>query len=479
MRTRRASKSPPYGGSYSRSYANSRRDRRLTFDSDSGSPPWHRLWEKTWHHYCVTYAAVPKEKDRPRNVTFYVDGVAEDTWKATVNTSLGSPLYIGADVQGSKTLDGAVDEVYVYEDALDAWQVGVLYGIISPPPSAVPTALPTSVPTGLPTPLPSPVPTTGPTGLPTTVPTPGPSPQPTNVPTGMPTTARPTALPSIAPTVSPAPTSHWFPGSLIAYYDFADGTTHDIYQGWDGTPETMATTEGRDGGTAIALDHGAAVTLPPEATQDVLGDADRTVCMWARIDEWNGGCLFYYGGDGSQGTSSGGDGAGSDAVTGGAMSYSYSYSYVAANRRLGGSGGLGRARRNLQGSDIRDWSAIASSADGARLAATVSSGSIYTSADSGASWTEDATAGARSWVSIAMSADGQRRHAEGSIDPSYCDVYGSLWTSSDFGASWTEQAGLGSECWRGVAVSGDGATVAAVVDRGQHLGLDGLRLQLE
>ena len=209
---------------------------------------------------------------------------------------------------GSKTLDGAVDEVYVYEDALDAWQVGVLYGIISPPPSAVPTVLPTSVPTGPPTPLPSPVPTTGPTGLPTTVPTPGPSPQPTNVPTGMPTTARPTALPSIAPTVSPAPTSHWFQGSLIAYYDFADGTTHDIYQGWDGTPEAMATTEGRDGGTAIALDHGAAVTLPPEATQDVLGDADRTVCMWARIDEWNGGCLFYYGGDGPQGTSSGGDG---------------------------------------------------------------------------------------------------------------------------------------------------------------------------
>ena len=89
----------------------------------------------------MTYAAVPKEKGRPRNVTFYVDGVAEDTWKATVNTSLGSPLYIGADVQGSKTLDGAVDEVYVYEDALDAWQVGVLYGIISPPPTAVPLSL--------------------------------------------------------------------------------------------------------------------------------------------------------------------------------------------------------------------------------------------------------------------------------------------------------------------------------------------------
>ena len=41
----------------------------------------------------------------------------------------------------------------------------------------------------------------------------------------------------------------------------------------------------------------------------MLGDADRTVCLWARIDEWKGGCLFYYGGDGSQVTSSGGDGA--------------------------------------------------------------------------------------------------------------------------------------------------------------------------
>ena len=60
-----SAKSPSYGGSYSAA-TRTRRDRRLTFDSDSGSPPWHRLWEKTWHHYCVTYAAVPKEKDRPK-----------------------------------------------------------------------------------------------------------------------------------------------------------------------------------------------------------------------------------------------------------------------------------------------------------------------------------------------------------------------------------------------------------------------------
>ena len=107
-------------------------------DSDSdnaaagATPP--SPWVKTWHHYCVTYAAEehPKEKDRylPGNVTLYVDGRKEGTWKnATVNTSLGSPLYIGADIHGSETLDGAVDEVYVYDKALDLWQVEVLHGL--------------------------------------------------------------------------------------------------------------------------------------------------------------------------------------------------------------------------------------------------------------------------------------------------------------------------------------------------------------
>ena len=114
---------------------------------------------------------------------------------------------------------------------------------------------------------------------------------------------------SAAPTVTPVPTSHLFEGSLVAYYPFVGGTTQDAHHTWDGTPESMTTTEGRDGGTAIVLEHGAAVTLPWEATQDMLGDADRTVCLWARIDEWKGGCLFYYGGDSSHGTSSSGDGA--------------------------------------------------------------------------------------------------------------------------------------------------------------------------
>ena len=94
-------------------------------------------WVGTWHHYCVTYAAEehPKEKDRylPGNVTLYVDGRKEGFWKnATVNTSLGSPLYIGADIKGSETLDGAVDECASTTRLWDAWQVEVLHGILSP-----------------------------------------------------------------------------------------------------------------------------------------------------------------------------------------------------------------------------------------------------------------------------------------------------------------------------------------------------------
>ena len=81
-------------------------------------------WIGTWRHYCLTYVR--------RNVTLYVDGQRETSWNATVNTS-ASALYVGADVNGSHTLSGAVDEVYVYRGALAAWQIDVLYQDLSPP----------------------------------------------------------------------------------------------------------------------------------------------------------------------------------------------------------------------------------------------------------------------------------------------------------------------------------------------------------
>ena len=243
-------------------------------------------WVETWHHYCVTYAAEehPKEKDRylPGNVTLYVDGRKEGFWKnATVNTSLGSPLYIGADIKGSKTLDGAVDEVYVYDKALDAWQVEVLHGILSPPPTAGPSAAPT--------PVPSP-------------------------------------LPSVSPTLTSAPTDHEYQDNLVAYYPMTHGKLDDAHDHgsyesgfhgkamearatWSSLRTTMVAadlrqTEARDGpeGDAVALNNSKHIELPDNVTRSISGDRPRTVCLWARIDKWkNKARIFEYGRKAPQG----------------------------------------------------------------------------------------------------------------------------------------------------------------------------------
>ena len=42
--------------------------------------------------------------------------------------------------------------------------------------------------------------------------------------------------------------------------------------------------------------------FPGEVVRDLDGDADRTVCLWARIDDWNGGYLFHYGGSSDPGS---------------------------------------------------------------------------------------------------------------------------------------------------------------------------------
>ena len=148
-------------------------------------------------------------------------------------------MSLGMSQMYSDSLSAALDEAYIYASALDASAVAVLYGSVS-----------------------------------------------------------------AAPTVTPVPTSHLFEGSLVAYYPFVNGTTQDAHHTWNGYPESMTTTEGRDGGTAIVLDadHGDSVWLPWEVVQDLDGDADRTVCLWARIDEWNGGYLFHYGGSSDPGS---------------------------------------------------------------------------------------------------------------------------------------------------------------------------------
>jgi VCBS repeat-containing protein len=102
----------------------------------------------------------------------------------------------------------------------------------------------------------------------------------------------------------------------------------------------------------------------------------------------------------------------------------------------------------------RVWFAIASSADGTKLAAVVDGGQIYTSTDSGATWT--ARESNRVWRSIASSADGTKLAAVVNA--------GQIYTSTDSGVTWTARES--NRVWRSIASSADGTKLAAGVGNG-------------
>ena len=99
----------------------------------------------------------------------------------------------------------------------------------------------------------------------------------------------------------------------------------------------------------------------------------------------------------------------------------------------------------------RSWAAIASSADGTKLVAAVRFGQIYTSADSGVTWVAQAS-GNRFWWSIVSSADGKKLAAT--------ERGGPIYTSTDFGVTWTAQAS-GNQYWGALASSADGTKLVA------------------
>jgi len=103
----------------------------------------------------------------------------------------------------------------------------------------------------------------------------------------------------------------------------------------------------------------------------------------------------------------------------------------------------------------RLWQAVASSADGAKLVAVVSSGQIYTSTDGGGTWT--ARESNRSWTAVASSSDGVTLAA----------VVGSgqIYFSTDSGVTWCPQES--NRNWSAIALSGDGSRRTALVNGGQ------------
>ena len=104
------------------------------------------------------------------------------------------------------------------------------------------------------------------------------------------------------------------------------------------------------------------------------------------------------------------------------------------------------------------YRSIASSSNGTKLAAVVwGGGYIYTSTDSGATWTQATSAGSRDWISIASSSDGTKLAALGG-----CYIY----TSTDSGASWTQATNDATRYWMFITSSSDGTKLAAVVYNG-------------
>jgi len=100
------------------------------------------------------------------------------------------------------------------------------------------------------------------------------------------------------------------------------------------------------------------------------------------------------------------------------------------------------------------WGLIASSSDGTKLIAAVDPGYIYTSTDSGASWTARTAAGSRSWRGMSSSSDGTKLAA--TVDG------GRIYTSIDSGVNWTEQTTTNRN-YRVITSSADGTKLAAVV----------------
>ncbi|MCZ2442839.1 MAG: InlB B-repeat-containing protein [Flavobacteriales bacterium] len=114
-----------------------------------------------------------------------------------------------------------------------------------------------------------------------------------------------------------------------------------------------------------------------------------------------------------------------------------------------------------------NFSGVASSSDGTKLVAVADNssgtniGNIWTSVDSGVTWTERATS--RRWKCVASSSDGSKLVA-GVWD-------GNIYTSTDSGITWTVRDS--SRKWNSVASSADGTKLIAAVNQdGFYLSTD-------
>jgi prepilin-type N-terminal cleavage/methylation domain-containing protein len=114
--------------------------------------------------------------------------------------------------------------------------------------------------------------------------------------------------------------------------------------------------------------------------------------------------------------------------------------------------GVTWTQRSAPGSRI--WRSVASSSDGSKVVAS-SNAYIFTSADYGATWTQQTGAGMSPWwYGVAMSSDGTKISA--------VQNGGYIYTSVDSGVTWTQQTSAGSRGWKDIAISDDGLKMVAI-----------------
>lgn len=112
----------------------------------------------------------------------------------------------------------------------------------------------------------------------------------------------------------------------------------------------------------------------------------------------------------------------------------------------------------LRSSDAGTWFAVASSANGSNLVAAIYGGRIYTSTNAGVNWTQRTGAPNGNWTALASSADGSRLAA--------ANFGGKIYTSEDFGATWAQQTNSPSGNWYALASSADGNRLVAAINGG-------------
>jgi hypothetical protein len=138
---------------------------------------------------------------------------------------------------------------------------------------------------------------------------------------------------------------------------------------------------------------------------------------------------------------------------------------VAANTNqsiLGASGQSEPGTWTSNSVPVEYWTSVASSSDGTKLIAVVNGGGIWTSTNSGNTWSSQNNAPTEAWYSVASSGDGTKLFAVANPTNSYSAA---IYASTDSGVTWTITTAP-PEYWESVASSSDGTRPYAAVAGG-------------